>query len=156
MNLVEKFWSKVSVEGENDCWEWNGIKNRQKYGIVVLSRSAGKTRNVLAHRFAYEMANGQIKDKDICVCHRCDNPSCVNQRHLFLGTRADNHADMVQKGRHFVPDSVGESNGKARLSVEEVLKIRSSPLPHFVLAGIFGVKPAAISKIKTRRTWDHV
>lgn len=89
-----RFLSKVRRGASPDCWAWNGARNSAGYG--ALNTDAGV---VLAHRLAWALANGEIPD-GMFVCHRCDNPSCTNPSHLFLGTHADNMRDMMEKGRH--------------------------------------------------------
>lgn len=93
--LKERFLSKVN-KTEN-CWEWRGAKRSRDYGNFNLN---GKP--TLAHRVSYELFIGKIP-KDILVCHRCDNQSCVNPNHLFLGTQKDNVRDCLNKGRMKIP-----------------------------------------------------
>ncbi len=88
-----RFWTKYAESGIEDCWEWLAGRNRRGYGKFKMRR---KTRP--AHRVAYEMHIGPIPD-GILVCHRCDNPGCVNPAHLFLGTAQDNMSDKVAKNR---------------------------------------------------------
>ena len=91
--IEARFWSKVDKK-PSGCWEWLGHRNEKGYGHFAIVGQYPRA----AHRVAYRLANGHFDDS-LFVCHRCDNPSCVNPDHLFLGTQQDNMDDMVQKGR---------------------------------------------------------
>lgn len=71
------------------------------YGVFLVNG-----RSINAHRFAYQIAHGPVPD-DMFVCHRCDNPPCVNPAHLFLGTHVDNMQDMISKGRGWWQQGAG-------------------------------------------------
>lgn len=96
ISFGERFWSKVDIAGPSDCWVWLAGQNKDGYGKF----SVGPARWDFAHRLAWLLeGSGWIPD-GWCVCHKCDNPSCCNPRHLFPGTHRMNAVDKVRKGRH--------------------------------------------------------
>ena len=136
----------------SQCLEWKGRRHNQGYG-VFYTRGEGKT--VLAHRYVYEVANGPIPT-GMMVCHKCDNPPCINIQHLYLGTAADNNRDMVKRGRQ----AHGERCGQSKLTNGAVKFIREHYQPPakriWTQAGLareFGVSRAAIGYIVRGRNW---
>lgn len=85
----------VKKDNINGCWEWCGSKDEKGYGLIPV----GGNKSMRAHRYSYRLFNGSIK-KGLHVLHKCDNPTCVNPKHLFLGTNNDNIQDKVSKNRH--------------------------------------------------------
>lgn len=146
--LRERFF--IYTKQGDGCWEWIGHKDPNGYGRLNV---AGKP--VLAHRISYLLEYGDFPD-GMNVLHKCDTPFCVNPKHLFLGSQADNVADMHEKNRAHKRSLKGEEHGMARLTVEIVRAIRASKQGYKEVAAIFGVSPTTITDIRKRRSWAHV
>ena len=149
MNFLKRFWNKVDQVNFDECWNWLGYKDRDGRGQFKF---AGK--KVQAHRFMWEIEVDAIPE-GMHVLHTCDNPSCVNPYHLWLGTNDDNIADKVKKGRQ----SKGETIKQSKLTTEEVIVIRKmhkegSSLGY--LADVFGVSKPTICEIVNYKTWRDV
>lgn len=149
-NLEDRFWEKVDRRGPDDCWPWLGHRSGDWYGRVY---SNGK--QIGAHRVSYLIHNGELP-KGAFICHTCDNPGCVNPKHLYAGTPATNVKDMDQRGRRVTNTVRGEDHPLAKLTPEKVRAIRASKLPARKIAAEFGVSPSLIDNIRARRTWKHV
>jgi hypothetical protein len=146
--VEQRFWNMVRKT--DDCWEWLGATNTFGYGKLNVDHKI-----VPAHRFSWEIHFGSISD-GLWVLHKCDNPPCCNPAHLFLGTCADNHKDMVEKRR----STIGERNPQARLTEALVLRIRAEYRQHGVshvqLAKKYGVSAGTIDDLLAERTWSHL
>jgi hypothetical protein len=144
-----KFYARVATSDAAACWEWQGSLHKQGYGLFAPMTGA----LIRAHRAAYYYWYG-VDPKELQVCHSCDNPRCVNPQHLFLGTPADNHTDMVKKGRasfqkpYFAP--------YRKLTEKDVVAILSDSRPNKIIADEYGVTHSNIHVIKRRKSWKHV
>lgn len=92
---MKRFWDKVDIKSENDCWEWKAYRTKRSgYGSFGIKYSV-----IAAHRVAWMLTNGEIP-ANLYVLHKCDNPPCVNPKHLFIGTQKDNMDDCASKKRN--------------------------------------------------------
>ena len=107
------------------------------------------------HRYSWEIHFGSVPAGK-CVLHRCDNRACVRPDHLWIGTRAENTADMLAKGRHRTAAVSGETHYLAKLTEDAVREIRSSHERGIDLAARFGVSPGLVSLVRLGRAWKHV
>lgn len=151
-----------SAKDKNGCIVWLKFKDRGGYGFA-----SHKNKVVRAHRLAWEFVNGKIPN-GLLVCHSCDNPSCVNPKHLFLGTHKDNRADCLKKMRQAKGDTAGprlhpeayvntrsrgSSHYNAKLREQDILKIRTHAGSYQHIANIFGVSKSLIYQICKNKAW---
>lgn len=144
---VERFlnFSCAKVSG---CVEWTAAMNPNGYGAFMSLRPDGVYRCVPSHRRAYELFVGEIP-KGMLVCHRCDNRSCVNPQHLFLGTYRDNTQDMLRKGRNrptLTPATV----------VDIIRDYATGQYYQYELADKYGVSQGTIHNVTSRKHWKWV
>lgn len=128
----------IPASGTTDNWGYSRL-------------SVVKGKHTRSHRIAYRLFKGSIPH-DKVVMHTCDNPPCINPKHLVLGTHSDNHADMMRKDRH----CRGERDSKSKLTEADVKEILSSDKPALELADKFKVTKGAIYSVLKRRTWRHL
>jgi hypothetical protein len=146
-SLAERFWSKVNKTP--GCWEWTGRKDQHGRGNIKWNGTPTK-----APRVAWMLTHGPIPDGGL-VCHSCDNPSCVNTDHLFLGTHRANMDDMVAKGRQ----PQGVRNGQSKLSERDVIEIRRRCKDGHAFVSVraaFGCSGELVSQIHKRKLWKHI
>ena len=146
--LADALMAKIKIDNETECWNWTGCRNNKGYGRIRF-----RNEERLAHRASYELNNGTIPN-GMCVCHSCDNRVCINPKHLFLGTNADNSADMVAKGRCNSPR--GTNVNTCKLTEAEVRAIRCSKLSSYKLAKLYGIGKSQAWLIRSRKSWTHI
>lgn len=116
-SILERLNKHTRINCSTGCHEWTSSKNQKGYGLITIE---GRPKR--AHRIAYEVLVGSIP-VGMFVCHHCDNPSCINPEHLFLGTAGDNNADMIRKGR--MSDRKKDKHPNAKLNIQTVREVRS-------------------------------
>ena len=150
--MLRRFQEKFIPEPNSGCNLWLAGMTKDGYGKFKMG---GKT--MPAHRVAWMFAYGEIPE-GLQVLHKCDVRSCVNPKHLFLGTNKDNMADRNRKGRATGPH--GERSFHAKLTADQVREIRMRYENRYgqatELAKEFGVTNSAIVAIASRRNWKHI
>ena len=159
---VSRFWSKVEVGGQEECWLWRGKISVRGYGVF---KASGKNR--LAHRVALQLDGRPAIG--LLALHSCDNPRCVNPAHLRPGTNSDNMQDCIARGRR--NDPIGDRNGSVRkperlprgemcgwskVTEDDVRTIRASTATEIELAAQFGISRGTVGYIRRRASWRHV
>lgn len=153
---ADRFWSNAGITAiSSSCWIWQLSKNPQGYGQFTIG--GHKSMCILAHRASYQLTYGEIPD-GVFVCHHCDNPSCVNPAHLFLGTHQENMHDMTQKGRS--ASNAGEKAGRHKVTESQVLYIRErfskGGISKNALGRQLGITGTNVAHIIDRKTWKHI
>lgn len=137
-------------KGLDSCWIWNDAKDWQGYGRFYLDRRTPR----LAHRVSWSIRNGTIP-QGLCVLHRCDNPSCVNPDHLWLGTVTENNNDCTAKDRRLK----GSQQKNSKLDEIKVRQIRQKyceGIFQTTLAIEYGVSVMTISRVVRKKVWGWV
>lgn len=136
---------------EHGCWLWTGSKTKGGYGRFYL----GGKRRVMATHMALLFYRGEVVPKGLYVCHTCDNPSCVNPDHLWMGTLQDNNRDKMAKGRNVSPS--GEQHGTAILAESQVVAIReeyaAGGISKRMLSQKYGVSESTIGQVTRGEIW---
>lgn len=148
-NMVPVTWKYMlscsTIDEKTGCIEWQNAKS-EGYGSIFFN-----SKTVRTHCVSYILNIGDIPN-GLFVCHHCDNKPCINPKHLFLGTQANNIQDAISKGRMLL----GEKNGQAKLTEKDIISIRQMDGFHREIAKMFGVSRGCISHVKRRSTWRHV
>lgn len=148
---IERFNMQYKV-AKSGCWEWVGGKDADGYGSFN-----GKHLDQFfsrAHRWSWAYHNNKTVPQGAHVCHSCDNPSCVNPDHLWVGSPLENQRDKWSKGRGGVLR--GEDSSRAKLTEEQARAVLIDPRPSSRIAADYGVKASTIGSIKARESWRSI
>lgn len=136
------------------CWIWTKAKTKRGYGKIQVGN-----KHTHAHRVSYEHSRGITLPPEIAVCHRCDNPPCINPAHLFEGSAGDNQRDCLLKGRHTGSreNNKGHLHPKAKLTIDQALDVidarRTGRATEEELAVKYGISTSRIYYIATGRSY---
>jgi len=150
------YWNNVEKHDFSRCWVWKRCKNKKGYGLLQYDGPDGMERHQKSHRMAWRLSFGPIK-KGLHICHKCDNPSCCNPSHLFMGTNHENVLDKMEKGRM----QRGENTSRAKLNPTKVREIRTKYkanefLSMETLGKEYGVTPGSIYNVIAYISWSHI
>ena len=140
ISYIERFWLYTDKKSANECWNWIGTIINNGYGQFRYSTKE----RMSAHRYSYILHFGHIPD-GMFICHKCDNPACVNPSHLFLGTHQDNETDKLTKCRNF-----------HKLTYEQAREIKFGNASSKELSARFNIGTRNINHIRSGYTWKHI
>lgn len=153
LSLADRFMQYV--EPGPGCWEWQSFRDPNGYGRLNIKTDDGRYLPALAHRISWELFRHKLTSEQQ-VCHKCDNPGCVNPEHLFVGDPAANCADKIAKGRMRYGVSKGEQHGGAKLTEDQVREIRKSVGPSRIVGEKYGVSGRQVRDIRAGNVWRHL
>lgn len=139
--VIERFEEKYEPIPEAGCWIWTACSHERGYGLFYTGFNRKKGKMEFAHRVSYEIYFG-ISPGDRSVCHSCDNPSCVNPNHLFLGSHKENMEDMMNKGRLICASQRIDREGQ-----QKAMRLRKQGYMVKEIAKILGVSSSHASRL---------
>ena len=143
---MKRFWDKVEVKSDSECWNWTACKDRDGYGIININGIPTR-----AHRYSKEIHGGLDNNYPV-VLHTCDNPSCVNPKHLENGTQNDNMKDMTSKLRH----RYGSKSYRTTLTEEQAKDIKYSSATTKEMVEKYNVSKYVVYTIRSGKRWPHI
>ncbi len=148
-SIQDKLLSKSKINSENGCLEWFGAVNSKGYGKLTINK-----KTIAAHRLSYQ-DHYKVDISGQLLMHICDNPKCINPKHLVMGTIKDNINDKVTKGRQLK----GAQCHNARLNediVRDILSLHSNDIRNSVIARKYNIALSHVNNIVNRKIWKHV
>jgi len=156
--IQDRFWEKVDIREDDDCWEWKAALSagEEKWMAGYFYKGG---RMIYAYRVAWELANGREQPKGLEIMHTCDNRRCVNPAHLRLGTHLENMQDCRAKGRTSSGHLRGGKNGNAILNSEQVTRIYERinlGERHADIAMDYSISRSSVTQIARKANWKHL
>ena len=153
--IMLRMMRNIQINAETDCWEWQGGTTAAGYGTIGYNSETHYT-----HRLMHKIHNGFLTEEKPFVCHKCDNPPCVNPDHLFAGSPADNIHDAMDKDRMNWPGRLGEDHGGSKLTANDVVEIReryaAGKASQNDLAKDYGIVQTQVGNIVRGEKWPHI
>ena len=153
IKFLYKLCSYAEIKRKTDCWQWQKGKDKDGYALITYK---GKT--VRVTRLIKSLYDGEFPKEMFC-CHTCDNPSCINPDHIFIGSAKENSRDREKKHRGRTQNQLGEKNHAAILTENVVLEIRKlhqEGMKECDIVRKFKLNQGTVSKILLRKRWKHI
>jgi len=145
---IKAFWKKVAISSPDTCWLWKAASYTNQYGTFWNGFA-----QVGAHVFSFIISKGPVPTGHY-VCHKCDNPKCVNPDHLFVDKPKGNQQDMLRKGR--ANKSHSEHHPKTKLTPEQVRSIRCDTRPLRAIAQTYQIRSSTVFYIRSGKHWKYL